>query len=262
MKACQLTEKNIWITGATSGIGKALTEALAEQGNNILASGRNLEALQELSKSYGCIDTMPLDFADPEQVARAEDLLRQHCDQLDVVVVNAGICKYIDIDPRNPRLPLKRFQNVFDINYHAALKTIDMALPLLQTGKLKRIVVISSLSSLAPLPRAEAYGASKAALEYSIEGLRPQLKRAGIEITLLRPGFVDTPLTQKNDFPMPFLISDSEAAERIIEAVEKGVEELNFPRRLSFCIALLSAKPFNLLKRLAPKMIKKEDVFQ
>lgn len=225
----------IWITGASSGIGRELTRLLASKGNRVIASARSADALHELEQEYVNISGLACDVTDKASMAAAATQLKERFGAINRVVVNAGTCEYLN--PDDPDWGM--MERVMSVNFFGAVNTVEAALPLLRgnSDSGPQIVAVSSLVTEVPFPRAEAYGASKAAVQYFFESLSVDLAPA-IDVTIVQPGFVDTPLTRRNDFPMPFLQSAEQAAARIAEGMESREQHVRFPWRLS---ALLSA---------------------
>jgi short-subunit dehydrogenase len=228
----------IWITGASSGIGRALAIQLAQQGNKIIASGRNRQALADLALESDYIFPMICDLVVDHQDSIHQSLteLTQY---LDRIILSAGDCQYLDIQQSD----WSCINSVMDINFHGSVRAIQAALPLLAESDNGHIVGISSMASLAPFTQAEAYGASKAALSYFLGALRIDLKSKNIDVTDIMPGFIDTPLTQKNNFSMPFLLSPDEASRRIIKAIEKRSFTSIFPKPLYLLFKFISFIP-------------------
>ena len=239
-----ISGETIWVTGASSGIGKQLAMQLAANGNTVIASGRNQQRLQQLQHEQADIIPLAIDLVD----AHADWISQQLSDitpQLDRIILSAGDCIYFEID--NPDWDI--MHKVMDINFHGAVKSIQAALPLLKNAPQRgHIVAISSLATAAAFPRAEAYGASKAALSYFLSSLRIDLAAENIDVSDIKPGFIDTPLTQANDFDMPFLMSSEQAAKRILNNIQKRPYEYVFPKRLNWLFRLLSAMPKLWLK--------------
>ena len=237
------TRKNIWITGASSGIGRALALILAQQGNCVLASGRNLQALGALAGEHKNIKILAIDISE----AIDSDAIRQHFEFLNCVILNAGTCEYLDVDAPDWSM----MERVMRVNFLGAVNSLEAALPLLRSNPLGggHIVGVGSLATVVPFARAEAYGASKAALQYWLNSLRLDFAPEGIDVTVVNPGFVKTPLTDKNDFEMPFLMSAQQAAQRISCAIESRPRVLNFPRRLSYLLHFMRLFP-SLWQRL------------
>ncbi|MBR8843597.1 MULTISPECIES: SDR family NAD(P)-dependent oxidoreductase [Pseudoalteromonas] len=233
---------NILITGATSGIGKGLTEFYAKQSHQVTACGRNQEVLDKLESSVGA-KSKAFDLTNREEI---EDNFKD-IDDLDLVILNAGGCEYID----NPnQFDGYLFERVMHINVISIGHCLDVLLPKMKTGG--QLCIVSSSSAFLPLPRAEAYGASKAAVSYLARTLTATLK--DIDVTLVHPGFVETPLTDKNDFPMPFIVSVDEAVGYISKGIEKRSKEIHFPKRFTLFLKLLRLLPFSLWLPLAKRI--------
>lgn len=245
-----------WITGASSGIGMELARALAKERHYVFVSARSEEKLACLKEAYPeNIGIIPLDVTDPLSMATAEKLLREKTDHLDTLVACAGTCEYDD----NLRLPVDLYDRVTRTNYLGTVETVRVALPLLRKSRLSpHIAAVSSLSAVVPFPRAAAYGASKAALDYFLQSLQIDLKPENISVTSIRPGFVDTPLTQRNDFDMPFIISSKDAAARIVKALHKRPMFFDFPRRLAIPMKIMRCFP-SFWRNVVAQKIKKED---
>ena len=193
--------KTILITGATSGIGKALAIHAAKEGYRVIACGRNKDALDELSSNSN-IDACQFDVTDLEDARRALSAVK-----FDIAVLNAGTCEYVDIDNFEPDM----FRRVFEPNFFGVVNCVDALLPKLQQGD--KLVIVDSMARLLPFTKSQAYGASKAALHYFTKSLEVDLHHKGIKVQAVSPGFVETPLTDKNDFEMPMKISVEEAAQ-------------------------------------------------
>lgn len=232
--------KTVWITGASSGIGKALAVLLAAGGYRVLATARNAGALAALAAEFPQIVPLPADLANADDVAALRSRLEQlHCG-IDILVVNAGTCLYMD----EASLDMSQLEQVFRVNVFAAASTIDLALPWLKRSPYGgHIIGISSMSVYLPFTRAEYYGASKAAFTYYLQSLAIDLKPLGIAVSIVYPGFVDTPLTQKNDFPMPFMMTATSAAQALLKVIEKRPATAAFPEPLHYLLRILGIIP-------------------
>ena len=231
--------KTILITGATSGIGLALFEHYVARGDKVIACGRDPAKLALLSnKAYKtCLFDLN-NSADIEQQLNS-------IGELDIVILNAGDCLYID-DAKY--FDGKLFADIITINLSSLGWLMQFTLPKLNNGG--QLVLVSSSATILPFPRSEAYGASKAGMDYLANSLRLDLLEHNIDVTLVHPGFVKTPLTDKNDFDMPFLITSSEAATRIIAGVDKRKRYLHFPKRLTLLLKLISYLPSSLWQKI------------
>ncbi|MDQ2076801.1 SDR family oxidoreductase [Marinimicrobium sp. ABcell2] len=253
-----ISNKTILITGASSGIGRALVHELAKERNFLIVSGRSEAKLLALAEEVSApMLLLPMDVADEAQMLAAEKRLKVQVDSLDLVIMCAGTCEYQDGWQVNPSL----HRRVFDTNYFGAVNTVRMALPLLKNSQsAPRLVGVGSLSSLVPFPRAEAYGASKAALDYFLESLRVDVAPIKVAVTMVRPGFVDTPLTRSNDFDMPFLMAPEVAAKTILRGIAKGKNTIHFPLKLSLTLGFFRVFHGFWSRIVAPKL-RKQDTF-
>jgi len=223
--------KVCWVTGAGSGLGRALVEKLAAAGHRVYISGRNGAALWSMvDEKDGDVIPVPCDVTDDRRMS--EILQNQGVEYLDLVILCAGTCEYIDL----PDLDIDKIRRVAETNYFGVVNSCIAALPLMKKAagsgrKRPHLVGIGSLSSYIGLPRAEAYGASKAAMSYFLESLRCDVQDE-IDITVVYPGFIDTPLTARNDFPMPFLMTAEKAAGIVLDRAAKRPLKIAFPWRL------------------------------
>lgn len=236
----------ILVTGATSGIGRQLAIDYHRLGNEVWAVGRNEGPLSELA-GLG-LHAAKVDLTDREtSLAWFAGLA-----SLDLAILNAGTCEYVDLPDFDSRV----VSRVMHANVETMAVSIEGVLPLLRKGVKPHLVGIGSSAAYIPLPRAEAYGASKAAVAYLIDTLRVDLQRDGIDVSLVSPGFVKTPLTDRNDFPMPFLVTVEEASLAIRHGIAGRRAEIHFPRRFTVPLKLLAWLPRNLWSRLAQFMVK------
>ncbi|GAD89238.1 putative oxidoreductase [Vibrio halioticoli NBRC 102217] len=249
----------ILITGATSGIGEQLAYDYAK----LYASSHSLESEVQMPVVYVCgqnqaklaalaelgSHVVPLNF-DITDLAACKETLKS----LDPVprtwILNAGSCEYIDDGVMDAALVAR----VMQINVVGLANTIEAAQHHFTAGQ--HLVVMGSIASELALPRAEAYGASKAAVSYLARTLALDLSKKGILVSTVFPGFVKTPLTDKNDFPMPMMIS----AEQASKAIQKGIADkkahIYFPKRFTWILRLLGSLPYSIQQRLSSKLIK------
>lgn len=248
----KITGRCIWITGASSGLGKALAEQLAESGNFVIVSARSRTALTTLAQQYpGKIKPLPLDISRNLDLKAASIQLREITDYLDMIICAAGICEYEDNLNFNPDM----YERTFDVNFLGVVRTLNIALPLLKKAQIRpQFAVISSLSTCVGFPRAEAYGSSKAALNYFMQSLRSDLSRIALDLNLVRPGFIATNLSKQNDFAMPFMMTPEVAAERIIKELGKRKFLIDFPVRLAWPLRIGGLLFSAWCKWIAPKL--------
>lgn len=249
----------IWLTGATSGIGYALAEGLLNDGHHLIATGRREEPLRELAKLAPNRFTPAIgDTTDKNDLASIGAILDQH-QPVQMAILNAGTCEYLDVSRYNSEVIEKNIVT----NVIGTSRSIEAVLPSLRAARSRglpaRLVIVSSSAWWFPFGRAEGYGASKAALTYFAHSLRADLATEGIEVTVVSPGFVKTPLTDQNDFNMPFLITAEDASNRIIKGLNKGQSEIHFPKRFTWTLKLLGALPQGLIDRMAAAMTRKNN---
>ena len=232
--------RRIWLTGASSGIGHALAVELLDQGHQLALSARSNEPLQALAQRYpGQVLVAAGDLTEADQVRTIGIRIRQEWGALDSAILNAGTCEYVEVS----QFEAAMIERMLRGNLMSAAYCIEAALPLLRKGNQAHLVAIGSSVTYAALPRAEAYGASKAGLRYLMETLRIDLASEGIAVTLVSPGFVDTPMTAQNDFPMPFTWSVKKAAQTIARRLTKQPYEISFPLPFVGILRLIGALP-------------------
>ncbi len=239
--------KNILITGATSGIGKQLAREYARAGERVIGCGRNRARLDELEAGNSGLRGLAFDVGNRKQVASAAATISE---PLDLVILNAGDCEYID-DPM--QFDGELFARIVKVNLVSLGYCVEALLPKIRRGG--RLVIVSSSATFLPFPRAAAYGAAKAGADYLARTLAIELQPHGIDVSLVRPGFVKTPLTDKNTFDMPMRVSTEFAARAIMRGVVKGKSEISFPRRFTWVLRLLSVMPGALWQRIAGQLV-------
>jgi short-subunit dehydrogenase len=235
----------ILITGATSGIGRQLALDYHAAGHEVWALGRNRKGLEELGRVG--LKTGAVDLMDREATMTWFSRL----EVIDLAIFSAGSCEYIDM----PAFDSALLSRVMRVNVESMAHSIEAVLPPLRRSSSPHLVGIGSSAAYLPLPRAEAYGAAKAAVAYLLDTLRITLFRENIAVSLVCPGFVKTPLTDRNDFPMPFLISTAQASRAIRRGIARKQPEIHFPRRFTYILKALSLLPRAIWLRLAQRMI-------
>jgi len=242
MSSKKLETKRILITGATSGLGNALFEDYVKLGHQIIACGRNQQQLETMQSKASQV--CQFDITDKQQIQAAA----QNVDELDILILNAGNCRYID-DAKN--FDGELFEDVIRTNLISLGWLLQYFLPKVKKGG--QVVFVSSSATLLPFTRSEAYGASKAGIDYLANSLRLDLVKEHIDVTLIHPGFIKTPLTDKNDFPMPFLLTSEEASQRMVKAIEQRKRYAHFPKRLTLLLKFLSFLPSFVWQKLILK---------
>ena len=242
--------RRIWLIGASSGIGLALAEKLAAQKATVIVSARNRTALDAfVDKHPGCM-ALPLDVSQPETLTQALDTLASSIGCPDLVCYCAGHYKPL----RATEYHLEEMLHHQQINVTGLLHLLDRLIPLMLEQGHGHISLISSVAGFRGLPKSLAYGPTKAALINLAECLYLDLHDRGLGISLINPGFVQTPLTAQNDFSMPGLISPEQAATHILAGWEKGRFHIDFPKKFTLVMRLLRILPYPLYFRLVRKI--------
>jgi short-subunit dehydrogenase len=213
----------IWVTGASSGIGAALARELADRGASVAISARNLEKLREVSGNRMLV--VPVDVTDAEATIAAGDTVRAALGGLDVAVLNAGTWSRF----RPEAWDSAAFADQLQTNLMGTVHALEAVVPTMISEGRGRIVGTASVAGYRGIPGAEAYGATKAALLNLFESLRGSLGPRGVVVQTVAPGFVKTPMTDRNTFPMPFMVSPEEAARAIADGIAKDKAEIVFP---------------------------------
>ena len=237
---------HIVITGATSGIGMQLAKDYLAKDQHVYAVGRDDEALAEL-KSLGATP-IDLDLMDREAVIAAFEKL----DTIDLAICCAGACEYLDM----PNFDSESFMKVMSVNMGTLSHAIEGVLPKLIASK-GRLVGLGSASAYVPFARAEAYGSSKAAIHYLMKTLQISLAPFDVAVSLVVPGFVDTPMTEQNDFPMPFLQTPQQASQAIRDGIEAEHEVIEFPKKLTLPLKTLGTLPDMAWQQVSKQLYKK-----
>ena len=245
--------KNIWITGASSGIGKALAIKFANEGWQVAASARRESLLKELSNQYTNIQSFPLDVTDSDKCKSVFKDIIEKFENIEICVFGTGIH-----DPQSEKkFNLEKIKKIMEVNFFGTMNSINSVYDYFGQRKVGQISIISSVAGYRGLPAAGAYCASKSALSSFAESLYFDLKRFNIRVSLVSPGFIKTPMTDKNDFKMPFLKTTEYAAEKIYDGlVNKKTFEIHFPKSLTIVLKILSFLPSKIYFGLVGKLTK------
>ncbi len=247
-----------WITGASTGIGAQLALSLSKLGHIIIISARNHENLQKIkSQSPDNIHCLSLDITNHSECKNAQLWIEKKFGYLDCAILNAGTCEYLDVKSFDVEL----IERVMQTNFFGFINCLEIALPLLReakkhTQKNPYLVGISSSAAYSGLPRSEAYGASKAAMSHFLDSFRADITPEKIDVSIVYPGFVETPLTDKNDFPMPMRISSEKAAHYIIKGMKKRQYEIHFPKMFTFLLRAYALLPSKIRNRLNQRIVR------
>jgi NAD(P)-dependent dehydrogenase (short-subunit alcohol dehydrogenase family) len=233
-----------WITGASTGIGRELALRLATQGCIVAASARSVAALDSLAvqsqSQPGRIVAMPVDVTDIRDVERTYTKIADELGVPDLCVLNAGT--FIPVNAK--RLNSSDFDSQFNLNVIGTVRVLESVIPGMVKRKSGRIAVVASVSGYRGLRTASAYGATKAALINMCEALRMELGDHGIVVQVVNPGFIKTPLTDKNDFPMPFLMPVDKAVDQLYRGLLGNRFEITFPKRFTWMLKVLRLLPY------------------
>jgi len=243
-----------WVTGAGKGIGRAVVRRLANDGWTVAASARTEADLASLRRECpkNRVLAVPLDVTDADATAVALDRIEREIGPLDLVILNAGTHRPTPAGG----FSIETMRSLVETNLMGTANGLTAVMPrFLQRGR-GQIAVVASLAGYRGLPTAAAYGATKAGLINLCEALRPELLRHGVALSVINPGFVRTPLTDRNDFPMPFLVSADEAAEAILRGLRRGAFEISFPLRFALIMKLLRLLPDALFFAVTRRMLR------
>ncbi|NMG75965.1 SDR family NAD(P)-dependent oxidoreductase [Aromatoleum diolicum] len=234
--------RRVWLVGASTGIGAALARRLAEQGARLALSARGREKLDALAAQCPGAHVVPMDVTQPQDYPRVRDEILALWGGVDVVVLNAGTYAPMRAWELTPDL----LRHTLDTNLLGVMDGVAAVVPQLLEQGSGALVIVGSVAGYGGLPRAAAYGPSKAALINLAESLYLDLAPRGISVFLVSPGFVATPLTAQNDFRMPALIQPDEAADAIVAGLARGAFEIHFPRRFTCLMKFLRLLPYHL----------------
>lgn len=255
MSGSEYTHENtsVWITGASSGLGEALAHEYSAAGSKVLLSARTTDKLLAVNQALANPgEIYPCDVTDDYQLTTTVQRILSESGGIDVAILNAGTyqpVKAADLNSDDARA-------LFEINFFSIIRTLELLIPHMAARGRGHLVVVASVAGDVGLPYAATYSASKSALNRLCESLQPELAAQGVCISVVNPGFVKTPLTDKNDFPMPFLIAADEAARIIRRGIEKKRFEIRFPFMMGFLTRRLSRLPKSWLLKITRRMLR------
>jgi len=235
-----MNNKVIWITGGSSGIGKALAIKFANEGWSVAISARREDLLNELNRQYENIYPFPLDVTDLEQCKAVFKSIIEKFNNIEISVFSTGT-----YDPKSEKkFNLEKIRKIMEVNYFGTMNSINSVYEYYKNKKGGQISIVSSVAGYRGLPAAGAYCASKSALTSFTESLYFDMKRNNVRVSLISPGFIKTPMTDQNDFPMPMIKSPEFAAEKIYLGLikEKGFE-IHFPKTFTFMMKIIQLLP-------------------
>ncbi|MBL8598433.1 MAG: SDR family NAD(P)-dependent oxidoreductase [Devosia sp.] len=243
-----------WVTGAGTGIGRGIARRLAEDGWTVAVSARTARDLDSLAAEVpGRITAFQLDVTDPKAADDTGRRIEADLGPVDLAVLNAG--SYFPTSAES--FSVDNFRKTVDLNLMGTVNCMGPIVPSMVSRRSGHIAIMGSQSAFSGLPTAASYGATKAALNSMAEAFKPDFDRFGVTITIINPGFVKTPLTAKNRFPMPFLMELDDAVEIILRGLEQRRFAINFPWQMTLSTKLLAALPgwakFAVTRKMLPK---------
>lgn len=239
-----LDGKRVWVTGASSGIGAALAAELVDRGSVVAISARRRDRLDEVAGD--AMTVVPMDVTDDARVLAAHDEVTAAIGPIDVAVLNAGTWTQTKVGAWD----VDAFRLQVETNLLGTSACLAALLPPMIARGSGTIAIVASVAGYRGLPGSEAYGATKAALINLAESLRADLAPAGVTVQCVSPGFVRTELTERNRFPMPFLIDADDAARAIADGLESGTPEIVFPFRMAATMKAARFVPQRLWNRI------------
>ena len=241
----------VWITGASSGIGEALARRLARDGRRVAVSARSATALDTLAAADPShLMAVPLDVTDATACTAAVAEIETRFGEIDLAVLNAGMHQPMSADD----FSTATLRRLLDINLLGVAHCLEPLLARMAARRRGHVALVASVAGYGGLPTAAAYGPSKAALINMAESLKLDCDRLGIKLQLVDPGFVKTPLTDRNDFPMPFLMPVDAAVDALIAGLATRRFEIVFPRRFAILLKLLNMLPYDAYFALVRRM--------
>ena len=232
-----MVDKVIWITGASSGIGKALAIKFAKEGWKVAISARRENLLNEIAKTYNDIFPYPLDVTDSKKCELVFNSIKEKFKNVDISVFSTGIH-----DPKSEKsLDLNKVRQIMEVNFFGTINSVNAVYKYYKERKSGQISIVSSVAGYRGLPAGGAYCASKSALTSFTESLNFDMKRNNVRVSLISPGFIKTPMTDQNDFPMPMIKTPEFAAEEIYNGlVKKNAFEIHFPKSFTFIMKMVN----------------------
>ena len=248
-----MIKKTIWITGGSTGIGKALAIKFANEGWNVAISARRENLLEEISNEYENITSFPLDVTKKENCKEVFNQIKNKFESIDICFFSTGTW-----DPKKEKdIDVEQIENVFKVNFFGTLNSIKAVEEYFKNKKSGTITIVSSIAGYRGLPNSTGYGPSKSALNNLAESLYFDFGRSNVRVCLVSPGFIKTPMTDKNDFNMPFLKTPEYAAEKIYDGlVNKNSFEIHFPKSLTMILKILGFLPNKIYFGLISKLTK------
>jgi short-subunit dehydrogenase len=248
-----MNNKVIWITGASSGIGRSLAIKFANEGWQVAASARRENLLKELNDEKPNIHPFPLDVTDHEKCITVFNEIIKKLNNVEICVFCTGIH-----DPKSEKsLNLEKIKKIMEVNYFGTINSINSVYNYFKEKKSGHISMVSSVAGYRGLPAGGAYCASKSALTTYAESLYFDMKRFNVRVSVVHPGFIKTPMTDQNDFPMPMIKTSEFAANEMFKGLTKSNSfEIHFPKSFTFIMKILKIMPNWLYLKIVKKGMK------
>jgi NADP-dependent 3-hydroxy acid dehydrogenase YdfG len=246
--------QRIWVIGASSGIGEACTKAFIKAGAKVALSSRRAERLSTLAQFGGPDNTLvlPLDVTQQEQLNCAYQDIQEAWGGLDLLLFVSGVYTPLRADNFNFDVA----QKTIDANLLGPMRAVGLVLPDMLKSHTGHIAIVGSVAGYSGLPKALAYGPSKAGVINFCETLYYDLLPQGVSVHMISPGFVATEATAQNDFEMPALITADEAAKEILAGIQAGEFDIHFPKRFSGFLKFLRILPYPLYFWIVRRFVK------
>lgn len=228
-----------WVVGASSGIGRELAILLDDRCVAVAASARSADRLEDLAGQCCNVAAFPLDITDESSVERSVAEIEAKHGQIDLAVLCAGTWTIMD----TAQIDVAAVRRGVEVNYMGVVNALGALVPRMLERRSGHLVIVASIAGYRGLPKSAAYGPTKAALINLAETLKVELRPFGIAVSIVNSGFVDTPMTQDNPFPMPSIIRADEAARRLLDGIERRRYEIVFPSGIVCAVKLLRIVP-------------------
>ena len=247
-------QKKIWITGASTGIGKSLAKKFAKENWKVAISARREELLNEMASNDNNIFSYPADVTNENQLKSSFSKIIKDFEDLDICVFCSGI--YDRKSEKN--INIEQIKETMNINFIGTVQSVKTVEDYFKNKKNGQISIVSSIAGYRGLPSSSGYGPSKAALTNFTESIYFDFKKYNVRISLISPGFIKTPMTDTNEFPMPFIKSPEFAADKIYNSLIKSNSfEIHFPKELTITLKLLRILPYRMYLFLIDKFVKR-----
>lgn len=240
--AATSSRKTIWITGASTGIGRELALSYAYDGHRVAVSARSAGKLSELEALSSNITAFPVDVTDTGAVAATVATIESTMGPIDLAILNAGVWHAMTAS----RYDLGKVKTSMDVNYFGVTNALDPVMKAMIARGRGHLAIVASVAGYRGLPKGAAYAPTKAALISLAESLYADLKIKGVKMTVINPGFIATPMTEANTFPMPFIVSTEMAVKAIRKGLDSGRFEIVFPGRMAVLMKTLRLLPYRI----------------